>query len=95
MDEESKLERRVSQQDLLNEVRAHQSSIEDLQAKVDNLEEILKPVAEFYTLMRSDVDTLGRLGRWLRGFLAWGAAIIISAGVLVAWAKNGFKFPGG
>lgn len=89
-----KPERRTSQKDIANEVKENRSSIEELQKDVDELKEILKPVAEFYSLMRSDIDTLGRFGRALRSFLAWGAACIIAAGVLIAWFKNGMKFPG-
>lgn len=95
-------ERRVAQEEILQQVRANKAAITSLQEEVqelqqanDELKTMLKPVAEFYDLMRSDIDTLGRFGRGFRSFLAWGAAIVISAGVLIAWAKNGFKFPGG
>ena len=101
-DDDGKRERRVSQTAIIDQVRENKAAIARLEERLENLEstlsrleKILKPVAEFYTLVRSDFDTLGRFGRGLRGLLAWGAALILSAGVIVAWAKNGFKFPGG
>lgn len=88
-------ERRQSQQELIQEIRAYQSSVDELSQRVDALEEMLRPVADFYGHVQSDLDTLGRLGRGLRSAVAWAAAILISVGVIMAWVKNGFKFPGG
>lgn len=96
------IERRISQEEILQQVRANKTAISNLQDEVKELQQannelktMLKPVAEFYDLMQSDLDTLGRIGRGFRSFLAWGAAIVISLGILIAWFKNGFKFPTG
>jgi len=87
-------ERRTDQADIAQQVRENKAALEKLRKELEEIQELLEPVAEFYKLMRSDMDTLGRFGRGLRSFLAWGAAVIISAGVLIVWVKNGFKLPG-
>jgi len=95
MSDDDKLpERRISHEELLEQVRQNREAIDVLRSQIADLESMLTPVAEFYGFVRSDINTLGRFGRGLRTVLAWCAAIVISAGVLVAWAKNGFTFPG-
>ena len=90
-DDANKPERRISQQEIIEQIRANKDAIEELQKGHEDLAKLLEPVAEFYKLMRSDIDTLGRFGRGMRSLMAWGAAIIISGGIIWAWFTDKLK----
>lgn len=78
---------------IIRGITTNKDSIAALRRDADDIKEILQPIAQFFELMQSDINTLGRVGRALRSILAWAAAIIVSTGLLVATWKTG-NLPG-
>jgi hypothetical protein len=94
-DDQNNSERRVSSAEILVQVGENREAITKLEERLGRVEKLLQPVSDFYGNVQSDLNTLSRFGHFIKSTLAWLAAILISAGIIIAWIKNGFKFPGG